>query len=136
MFDNRSLESIRSKAAAVQTELEAMNRGKNRSATSTEQRAIDAAASIDDLIIKARNIDTIASDLPNLLLRLKTLESTHLASNSLINRIDSIENIVNNSLEKIKENGEVLTELKQNMITSISTFKENINEIDLRIKKY
>jgi len=132
-LDEKTLESIRIKAATVRTELEAMNREKSRGATATEQKAIDAAARINDLIERSKRVDAVASDLPSLLLRLKTLEKTHLAATTFAQRVDHMEVTVQEAQEQLMENREILNKLNDSLTSSLSIFKDNIDRIDARM---
>ena len=133
LLDDRKLESLRTKAKAVYVELEAMTKEKSRSATSVEQKAIDAALKVDHLASKAQNLEAISSDLPNLLIRLKTLESTHLAATSHASRVEQMEILTDQLENQVAENAEVVHELKQSMASNLSTFMDNVERIEARI---
>jgi len=134
-LDERTLESIRSKAAAVQTELEAMNREKGRGASSAEQKAIDAAAVVEDLVKRAKRADAVAKEVPPLLVRLKTLENTHAAASTFVQRLELLETAVGQASESVAENDEILKTLRESITSSISIFKGNIDRVDARIAK-
>jgi hypothetical protein len=133
-LDERTLESIRNKAIAVQSELEAMNREKGRGASVAEQKAMDAAAAVDDLVKRAKRADAVAKEVPPLLVRLKTLEGTHVAATTFAQRLETLEVAVNQTSDVVSENGEILKTLRQSITSSISIFKDNIDRVDARIE--
>ena len=113
LLSDQGLEALRVKVQQVRVDMEAVSKEKGRAATSMEQRAIDAAASVEDLIEGVKRVDGVAMDLPALLLRMKTLEATHRAAVSYNHRFDLMEKGVEETVGQVKENGEVLKTLRE-----------------------
>jgi hypothetical protein len=129
-FDERFLESLRSKATTVRSELEAMNRERTRGATSAEQKAIDAASRVEDLHERARRVESLVTELPALLVRLQTLDSTHRTAALFAQRIDVMEQAVQGATSLVADNAEILKTLRGSITSIIELFKGNVEKVE------
>lgn len=114
LLDGPTLDALKAKATVLKSELEAAANAKtSRSTTASEIKVIEAVRKVDDLYEKINRVQAVATDLPALVLRLKTLETVHQTSANFTQRLAELESIARGAAEDIKNNSEVLGNLKQ-----------------------
>lgn len=131
LLDVSELENIRAKCESVRNELDATL--KSKSTLATESKIIDAAKQLSGLIGVADRVDAVAADLPNLVLRLKTLETVHSAVSSVNSRLTQMETDVRGLSGELASNKEVLSVMKQSIMENVATMQQNISAVDTKL---
>ena len=107
MLDSSNLDALRVKANTLRGELESA--AKLKSPLTVENRALEAAKKVEDLVEKVTKIEAVAEDLPVLVVRMKTLENIHLAASTFADRLNNMEGEVSTLAADVKSNNEVGT---------------------------
>lgn len=126
LMDPTTLETLRSKAALLKTELEALHKVKG---SAQELQTLEAARRVDDLYQQVERVRLIAEEAPTLIVRLKTLEHIHSAAALFTQRLDMMEQTVVALTGEIKSNDDVLSSLKSGLAENSKTILENLNKM-------
>jgi len=132
LLDTVTLDAIRVKAGTLKTDLEAAAKA-NRGGSTSDARILEAAQRLDELNTKAQRIDSIASDIPALVLRLKTLEAVHSAAATFTQRLQEMEAGVKALGDDLRTNGEALTLMRSGLKDNLDVMQRNIEKVDARI---
>jgi hypothetical protein len=128
MLDSSNLDALRVKANTLRGELESA--AKLKSPLTVENKALEAFKKVEDLVDKVHKIESVADDLPVLVVRLKTLENIHLAASTFADRLYNMEGEVSNLAADVKSNNEVLRALKVGMAENITIMQNNLKEME------
>ena len=101
LLDPAALDNLRTKAASAKVELESISRSKTSSQSASDMKMIEAVKKIDDLYEQVQKVQTVAEDLPALVLRLKTLEGVHQHATSFAVRLQVNKTRPRNIIEHI-----------------------------------
>lgn len=131
MLDPENLEVLRARASALRAELESTT--KSKGGLTTEQKAIEAAKKVEDLFELVHKVESVAEDLPALVIRLKTLENIHLSASTFASRLATMEAEVKNVSGDLKSNKEVMISLKAGLAENISIMQQNVKMVDKKL---
>lgn len=128
MLDSNNLDQLRTKANTLRGELESAV--KLKVPLTAENKALEAAKKVEDLVEVVGKMDTVIEDLPTLVVRMKTLEHIHLAASTFANRLSNMETEVSTLTADVKSNNEVLRALKFGMAENITIMQNNLKEME------
>ena len=127
LLDPATLEMLRTKSAALRTDLEATQKLKG---SSQESQALEAARKVDDLFEQVERVKVVAEEAPALIVRLKTLESIHSSAALFTQRLEQMESSVCALTEELKSNGDVLGSLQVGLAENSKIFADNLRKLD------
>jgi archaellum component FlaC len=130
LLNPQSMDILRTKASNLRQELELAH--KVKSAT-TDSRILDGVKKIDSLAADVQGIQSIASEVPSLIIRLKTLQGVHARAATFRSSLDRLETAVGMLKGEVNNNGEVLNALRDGLKQNCETFKESIRKVNERM---
>ena len=132
MLDSTNLEILRNKVNTLRGELEYAV--KMKSPLSVENKIITAAKKVEDLSKKLEKVDGVTDKLPELVVRLKTMENVHLSAANFAHKLKEMETDMGSLKADVKSNYEVLKALKDGMAENITIMQNNLFEMEKRLK--
>lgn len=112
-LDPAGFEIVRSKAAVLKAELEALQGPRGGGGKATQLTAEGAMGKLQELHTDMRRVRGVVDDLPAVALRLKTLEAVHVSSAGLVARLEGLEATSEGLKADVFANGETLRTLKE-----------------------
>eukprot|EP01038_Epipyxis_sp_PR26KG_P014970 gene14970-20139_t len=135
MLDPASLQTIGKNTKELKSDLEAALKAKSGAQDPRERTAIEAAKRVEELYEKVQKVEAIAEDLPNLVVRFKTLEGVHLAASNFASRLLNMEEEIKVLSGDLVSNKDVLASITTGLTENMATMQANIKRVDDRILK-
>eukprot|EP00981_Chlorochromonas_danica_P000956 scaffold229_cov155-Ochromonas_danica.AAC.4 len=135
LLDPQTIESIRAKTNLLKWELESLAGKKKDGAVAVgaqEAKGLEVMRKVEDLVGQVGKVRAIADDLPALVLRLKTLETTHWAAASAQARLVQLEKDVRTALGTASENCKLLNSMKEGLEENMRTVENNLRKLEQR----
>lgn len=122
-------DSMRNKLNSLKSELDDLFKDKKGGGS----KLLDAAKRLQYLHDKVLSIDSLVSDLPRLLLRLKTLQSLHVEAAGVKNRLAAVESSAAGIEKHLNTNASILAELTKGFEENMTTLNSNLQQTEMRI---
>ena len=130
LLDPTAIDLLKGKVATLRLELETALKSKS----SSDSKVFEAYKKIEDIYSFIRKVESIGDNLPNLILRMKSVEGAH---NSLINVSDRLLSL-ERSLDKLSTdsnmNSELIASLKKGLEDNLVAMQFNIERVDKTIE--
>jgi hypothetical protein len=141
LLDPMNYENYRSKISFLKIELESFS--SHLSSSSNDPKSggeggggggssnlMEIYHKIEGFLEQYSLLETMINEIPQLILRLKTLENIHWNANQFIGRLGSLEDEILQINKDLQSNSSVLQELKGTLVESFTSMKENIEQIE------
>jgi hypothetical protein len=144
LLDSVNYDSYRSKISFLKVELESLS---SHLSSSSDPKSSNSSGGeggnlmgiyhkIEGFLEQYSVVETMITEIPQLILRLKTLENIHWNANQFVGRLGSLEQEILQINKDLQSNSIVLQELKGSLVESFTSMKENIEQMENKIKKY
>lgn len=130
LIDSSNLDTVKLKLSSVRLDLETINKSKN---AITDDKVWNGVKKVDDIIAWIKSVESFNEDLPQLLMRLKTLENTHIAASNLSIRFNTAEQLVGEVSDSVQENSQLLIKLENSLSESLLSMENNIKVLEERM---
>jgi len=97
------------------------------------QSLVDIINSAENLNSSLGHLDGVASVLPHLSSRLRTLEAIHWAASCCVQKLNDVESGLSTLEETSKLNRELISQMTLQLNNNIGTFQENVRRVDERL---
>lgn len=135
LLDENNLDLLKNRTKALKIELEAVSKMSQSPQALAEQKmaAESAWRKVSELHDKLKALETVVDDLPELVVRLKSLEEIHQAAGSFTQRVTEMEAAALNIDKQLASNRELLESAKKAMKDSAAAMQANVSDVEARI---
>ena len=129
-LNHQQIDNIRSKVTLLKLELETTLKSKTNL---NELKLMELYKKVESFVDKVEHLDVISKDLPQLIVRLKTLETVHQQSALFAQRLQMLEKDVKSTKVELSSNRELIDELKSSLVNNLKVMQENVRMVEKRL---
>ena len=131
-YEINNIDSLKMKIFSLKKELEtsiSLKDTKLNKISILDQKAIEYMNKINDIKQKVDQVENIIYEFPNIILRLKSLEITHIKASYISSKLNEIENKIETVKTNLIENSDLINILKSGLNDNNIILKQNIKSI-------
>jgi hypothetical protein len=131
-LEQSNIDNLKMKVYSLKKELEtslSIRDTKINKISVLDQKAVEYINKIDDIKKKVDQIENVVYQFPSIILRLKSLESTHSKAANISTKLNEIEEKIFSVKGNLLENAEIINTLKSGLDENSQVLKQNVNSV-------
>lgn len=137
-LDPIALDALKTRAMNLRKDIDAESARRNSQTTvgtSLDGRVIESVKRIDDLHSRVSRVESITQYLPALVLRLKSLESSHVQAASITSKLIESEKIIESLQADLQSNNDVIAAIREGLNENMVILQANITKMEKRLEE-